>query len=151
MLNKKELKKQILEACMAEVQRTMDNLKSAMDEAQQQSNDYGPPKDRYDPFRTQMMRRRDMFAQQLQKAMEDLAVLKKINPIELKSKVEFGAVVITDMQNLLIGAGTGKFMVAGKTYFAVSAAVPIFKTLKDKKAGETVVFNGRKIWIVEVF
>lgn len=37
-----------------------------MDEAQQQSNDYGQNKDRYDSFRTKILRQRDMYAKQYQ-------------------------------------------------------------------------------------
>jgi hypothetical protein len=145
------IKQKILAACIAEVQKTMDNLKAAMDDAQQQANDYGQPKDRYDSFRTQLLRKRDMFAQQLHKANEDMGLLKKINPKEIKTKVEFGVVVITDTQNLLIGAGIGKFIVDKKEFFSISVAVPVFKVLKDKKAGEIVVFNGRKIIIENIF
>lgn len=145
------LKKQILEACIAEVERTMANYKAAMDDAQQQANDYGQPKDRYDSFRAQMMRRRDMFAQQFQKARNDLAVFQKINHEENKNIVEFGAFVKTDLQNLFITAGIGKVMMGDMSWFAVSTVVPVFLVMKGKKAGDEVSFNGRVIRILEVF
>ena len=39
-------------------QKVVDNLKAAMDEAQQSANEYGPPKDRYDSFRMQQLRKK---------------------------------------------------------------------------------------------
>ena len=73
-----QLKIKIIAACKEHQFITIANLKREMDEHQQMANDYGPPKDRYDAFRSQMLRRRDIFAEQMQKANEELIVLDKI-------------------------------------------------------------------------
>mgnify|MGYP007068345097 CR=1 FL=1 len=122
-----------------------------MDEHQQMANDYGPPKDRYDAFRSQMLRRRDIFAEQLQKANQELITLNKIKPDELKSVVEFGAVVITDQQQLFVSVSLGKIVLDDVFYYAVSPNVPVYQALKGLKAGDTARFNNNNIRIIDVF
>ena len=114
-------------------------------------NDYGQPKDRYDAFRTKLMRQIELFAKQLDKAKIVFNTLHKI-PLEKEiNTVEFGAIVITNNQNLFISAGLGKIEIDGKEFYAVSAQVPIFEALRGKQKGEEVVFNGTSLLIKEVF
>jgi hypothetical protein len=145
------LKSKIIEACKKQQSETLANLKREMDEHQQQANEYGPPKDRYDAFRSQMLRRRDIFAEQLQKASEEMSLLDKIKPAENKKKVEFGAVVITDKQKLFISISLGKVSVDNEIYFCISPAVPVYKAMEGLKPGEQTFFNGNRILIEDVF
>ena len=146
----KELKNHLLVYCIKHQENAIKQLQDAIDDAQKTANDYGAPKDRYDAFRTKLMRQRDMFAQQQAKANAVLNALLKIKPEEKLNKVDFGALVITDKQNLFISAGIGKIEFDGNTWYAISPAVPIYKVLKGKTAGEEIVFNGNKIKILEV-
>ncbi|MCK4748499.1 MAG: hypothetical protein KAT15_15715 [Bacteroidales bacterium] len=86
----------------------VDSAKTAMNEAQQALSEYGPNKDRYDSFRDQLISRRDMFGNQYQKALSDLNVLEMINCHELKEKVEFGAIIISDVSKFIIAISSGK-------------------------------------------
>lgn len=149
--NNAEKKKNIIQAFINIQNETIKNLKTAMDEAQQAANDYGPPKDRYDAFRTQLLRKRDMLAQQVQKAYDDLNLLQKINPNEIKNTVMFGSVVITNQSNLLIAAGIGKTKIDDEEYFAISIAVPIYNALKNKTKDESIIFNNKEYKILDVF
>ena len=80
-------------------------LEQEITDAQKQANEYGQPKDRYDAYRTKLMRQIELYARQLDKAKIVLDTLHKI-PIEREIKtVEFGALVITNKQNLFISAG----------------------------------------------
>ena len=147
----KLLKTKIIAACIQQQMTTIANLKREMDEHQQLANDYGPPKDRYDAFRSQMLRRRDIFAEQLQKANEELFTLDKIKASEVKSKVEFGAIVITDKQKLFVATSIGKISIEDEVYFCISPAVPIYKVIEGMKAGDATTFNNNGIKIVDVF
>jgi hypothetical protein len=147
----KLLKSKIIEACKQQQYETIANLKREMDEHQQLANDYGPPKDRYDAFRSQMLRRRDIFAEQLQKANEELYTLDKIKPNEVKSKIEFGAIVVTDKQKLFISTSMGKISIDDEVFFCISPAVPIYKVMEGMKAGDVTTFNNNCIKILDVF
>ncbi|PLX03384.1 MAG: hypothetical protein C0595_07335 [Marinilabiliales bacterium] len=150
-MNKLEIKEQLLAKCVEQQMQSIDDLQKEMDEAQRMSNDYGQPKDRYDAFRTKLLRQKDMYAQQQAKAILVLNTLKKISLKEELKKVEFGAVVIMNKQNLFVAAGLGKIELNGTDYFAISPQVPIFKALAGKKAGDEVVFNANKFIISDIF
>jgi len=150
-MNKLEIKEQLLAKCVEQQMQSIDDLQKEMDEAQRMSNDYGQPKDRYDAFRTKLLRQKDMYAQQQAKAILVLNTLKKISLKEELKKVEFGAVVIMNKQNLFVSAGLGKIELDGTDYFAISPQVPIFKALANKKTGDEVVFNTNKFVISDIF
>lgn len=122
-----------------------------MDSAQQQSNDYGANVDRYDSYRTKMMRSRDMYARQYSNAQTGVRYLQDLLKLPPFDTVEHGAVVITDKQNFLLSIGAGKFMVGNKVFFAISAQTPIYAALKGKKVGDTLVFNGQSQTIRDIF
>jgi hypothetical protein len=151
MSDKIKLKTKIIESCKQHHLETIKNLTREMDEHQQMANDYGAPRDRYDAFRSQMLRRRDIFAEQLQKANQEITALEMIKPEEIKKTVEFGAVVITNQQKLFVAISLGKVVVDKETYFAISPNVPLFQALKGLNPGDKAVFNNNTIQIMDVF
>lgn len=146
-----DLKKKILEACKNHQKKIIDNLKLAMKEAQQSANEYGPPKDRYDSFRMQLLRKKDMFGQQLEKALNEMYALEKINIISEIPEAGFGSVIITDQQKIFISIGIGKLEVDGDSYLAISLMVPLSQALSGKRKNDVIEFNGNKIKIIDVF
>ncbi len=144
-------KSKLLNECVKLQNKQLDNAKAAMQDLQQQANEYGQPRDRYDSFRTQLLRKRDLFAEQLQNAIDGIDILRRIEP-EIKSKkVEFGSVVITDKLNMFISIGIGKFECEGQLFFAVSTKVPVYNTIKGLAKGDTYVLNGREFKILDVY
>ena len=146
-----ELKKNLVEECKRQQQKVIDNLRQEMAEAQQSANEYGAPRDRYDSFRMQMLRKKDMFGQQLDKAQNELYALEKINLKKEINTAEYGSVIITDTQKYFISIGLGKIVFNDEIYFAISAMVPIAKAFAEKKMNDIVEFNGKKMNIIEVF
>jgi transcription elongation GreA/GreB family factor len=146
-----ELKQNLVEECKRLQQKVIDNLRHEMNEAQQSANEYGPPKDRYDSYRMQMLRKKDMFGQQLDKAQNELYALEKI---ELKKEInvaEYGSVIITDDHKYFISIGLGKIVFNEEIYLAISGMVPIAKALAGKKKGDVAEFNGKKMKVIDVF
>jgi hypothetical protein len=150
-MDRMELKKKILQACIDQQMQVITNLKQVMEEASEGAEDYGLPKDMYDSYRNQLMSKRDMYAQQLQKVNNQVEVLKRVDLEKPCTSVKFGAVVITGNQKLFISAGIGKVKVNGDEYYAISALVPFFTAIENKKSGEDFEFRGRKEKILEVF
>jgi len=150
-MDKLEQKRKILQACMDQQMLAANNLKAVMEEASDGAEDYGMPKDMYDSYRNQLMSKRDMYAQQLQKIKDQVNILQRIDINKEYQSVRFGAVVITESQKLFISAGIGKVKVNGDEYFAISALVPFFEAISDKKAGDDYEFRGKKEKILEVF
>lgn len=150
-MDKLKLKAHLLEECKKLQQKVLDNLRNTMNEAQQSANEYGPPKDRYDAYRMQLLRRKDMYGQMLVKAIDEFCALEKIDPKKEKEKVEFGAVVVTSEQRLFVSIGLGKVIFDRTSYYAVSVNVPLCKALAGKKKNEVADFNGKKIAILDIF
>jgi len=150
-MDKLELKKHILDKLIELQIDIINNLKVEMADAQKSANEYGPPKDRYDAFRSQLLRKRDMYGQRLQKAGELLDVLNRIPSDKLIDKIEFGAIVITNKNKIIVSIGLGKVQIDQEEYFAVSPIVPIYKAMEGKETGEEFTFNGVKMKIVDVF
>lgn len=145
------IKQKLVKLCRDTQMRMVESAKTAMDEAQQALNEYGPNKDRYDSFRDQLIGRRDMFANQYQKALSDLNVLERIKCDELKDKVEFGAIIKSDVSNFIIAISSGKIELNGDIFYAISPAVPLYKVMEGLKVGESFEFNGKKQIIKELF
>lgn len=145
------IKYKVLDECKRLQNQSVESIEAAMEDLQTQANEYGAPRDRYDAFRSQLLRKRDLFAKQLQNTLDTLEVLNRINPKLATKKVEFGAVVITDKLNLFVSIGIGKFKVDKKEYFAVSTKVPVFKAIEGLVKGDTYFLNGKEYRIKDIF
>lgn len=149
---------QIIQACIAQQQEIAATARQEMESAQQQSNDYGANVDRYDSYRTKMMRVRDMYARQLSNANAGIRVLQELLNLPPLDRAEHGSIVITNKQRFFLSIGAGKFLVPHRsaesvpqeTFFAISAQTPIYMAIKGKAAGDTLTFNGSTQTITEI-
>jgi hypothetical protein len=150
-MDKLELKKKLLETCVTMQQKRLDMVQHEINDAQLSANEYGQPKDRYDSFRMQLLRKKDMLGQQLQTVNAEFIGLKKINTATMMDKVSFGAVVVTNDQKLFISISLGRFELGKETYFAISPNVPLYEAMKGLSKGEEFTFMGKRRKIVDVF
>ena len=150
-MNQLELKIKLVEECRKQQQKVVDNLRQEIAETQQSANDYGSPKDRYDSFRMQLLRKKDMFSQQLEKALAEFYALDKIDIKKPMNKGGFGSVVFLTDQKIFISIGLGKIILDDYVYYAVSVKVPISQAVIGKQKGDVIQFNGKTSEIVEVF
>lgn len=147
----KEIKEKLTAKCIEQQTEVIRQLEQEIAEAQKMANDYGQPKDRYDAFRTKLMRQIELYAGQLDKANMVLNTFQILPSNKVLTKVEFGALVITNKQKLFISAGLGKIELDGEIYYAISPQVPIFNALKGKQAGDRIEFNGTSLEIIEIY
>ncbi len=157
-MTREEKRVKVINACIAHQQHIANVAKQEMDSAQQQSNDYGANVDRYDSYRTKMMRARDMYAKQLSNANASLRYLQEALRMPPFDHAEHGAIVVTDKQRFFLSIGAGKFVVKDpesatgmQYYFAISAQTPIYQALKGKTIGDSFVVNGIPQTIREIF
>ncbi|MBR3412434.1 MAG: hypothetical protein IKG81_07080 [Bacteroidales bacterium] len=150
-MDRAERRTQVIQACIAQQEHIAAVAKQEMDSAQQQSNDYGANVDRYDSYRTKMMRSRDMYARQYSNAQTGVRYLQDLQRLQPFDTVEHGACVVTDRQRFFLSIGAGKFMVGSEVWFAISAQTPVYMALKGCEVGDTIVFNGQKQTVLELF
>ena len=146
----KKIKNKVLEACITSINEKIKTLEFAVEDAQKAANEYGNPRDRYDSFRAQQLRKKDMFSKHLQEAIDEKNTLNKIDTNKENSQVVFGALVITNKQNLFISTSIGKINIDENDYYAISSFVPIFKILRGLKVGDTAEFKGNKFKIIDI-
>jgi hypothetical protein len=145
-----KVKEKLLARCIEIKEEAEANALAAMDDAQQSANEYGAPRDRYDSFRAQMMRKRDMAAQQLSVAEEELRFLRQIKPGSKTNKVEVGALVELNTQVLYILVGIGKLEIDNEIFYVVSPIVPLVNAMKDLKTGDSFTFRGTTMKILGI-
>ena len=158
-MTSEEKRQQVICSCIQQQEHIAFVSKQEMDSAQQQSNDYGANVDRYDSYRTKMMRARDMYAKQLSNANASLRVLQELLRMPSPSEAVHGAIVVTDKQCFLLGIGLGKVLVPyapkegvrQEVVYAVSAQTPVYIALKGKRVGDSVIVGGQSQSIREVF
>ena len=145
------LKEKLLARCIEIKEETERNTLAAMNDAQQSANEYGPPKDRYDSFRAQLMRKRDMLAQQLASVEEELRFLRQFKQAGISTKVGLGSLVVLESQILYILAGIGKVEIEGTTVYVVSPVVPLVTVMQGLKKGDSFNFRGTIMRIVDIY
>lgn len=150
-MDKKEVKKKILDACLQMQLKHAETLKAEMAEAYQNAKEYGTPEDWLDTYKMDMLNKRDAYGVQLQKIQEEIKILEDIDPAKIYNEVAYGSVVITNTQKLVVAVGLGKIVIDNETYYAISPSVPIFVAIKGLKAGDTFEFRGVKNKILDVF
>jgi hypothetical protein len=145
-----EVKLKLYQKCIEKQEKILDYSKSAMDEAQTAANEYGAPRDRYDSFRAQLLRKRDLFAEQYHKALKELDFLKSLKPETINNLARTNTLIITDKQKFYVSIGLGKVELPEGEFYVISPLAPIFQALKEKTTGDTVAFNGQQIKIMGI-
>jgi transcription elongation GreA/GreB family factor len=100
---------------------------------------------------------RAMVQQELDKLEEQRAKLSILQqelarvPLDrMYEQVGFGCLVITDQGNYFIAIGLGAVEMEGGTCYAISLASPIGQALKDKRVGDAIDFNGKKLMVQDI-
>lgn len=144
------LKSRLLEVLRKQLEETVENFKAVIEDAQRSANEYGAPKDRYDSFRMQLLRKKDMFSQQLAKVNEQADVLERISIDQELKKVEFGALIFTKKQKIFVSIGLGRIEMGNEVFFAISPNVPIYKAMEGLKVGDDFKFRDEVIRIESI-
>ncbi len=147
------LKMRLLGECARMQKNILNNAKTAMQEAQDSANEHdGAMEEKFDSYREELQNKRDMFARQADQALDDLAMLNRVNTTKENDTVMLGSVVETDApQKLFISISLGKIELDGETYFAISPMAPLYKAMAGLKAGDSYEFRGKKCKVKNVF
>ena len=146
------MKKELHQACLAELQTRIDRIRLAVEEIQAAANEETKSSagDKFETGRAMMQQEKDKMAHQLAINISWKNQLNLLNPAETKEVVAIGSLVITKEGKYYLSIPLGKLKLAGQTYFAISLASPIGKALLNKKAGDEIVFLQRKISILRI-
>ena len=150
-MDKVQIKKEIIKTCADSLEHSITTVRTTIDEILETANEYEGDHDMFDPFKEEMMKKKDMQVELLKKYNDELTLLNKVDKTKLTEQIGFGSVVITDKQKMFIATALGKFVYKDESYYAISTQVPVYQAMKDKKPGDTFIFNGNKFKIKDVF
>lgn len=112
-----------------------------MNESQAEANAYGPPKDRYDGFRNQQLRKGQLFEKQAEQVLQNIKALSIIEESSM-FQVGFGALVETDKMLFFVSIGIGLIEFEGAKVAVISTQVPIYKVMHTLKSTDKFSFSG---------
>jgi hypothetical protein len=151
MEKKLEFKKKLYDRCLEILEERAETARKQMNEVQEDANEAEQEHDVFDGSRSELLRKRDIYAEQLQKAVDEIQILKKVSFDDITEQVEFGAVVITNKQKMFIALGLGKVTLDNDVYYVISKDVPIYKAMEGLKKGDEFEFNNMKFTIKDLF
>lgn len=123
-------------------------MKSAQDSANAEGKSTAG--DKYDTARAMSHRERDLYAKQLAESLHLKKILDGIDVSKSTTTIESGSLVETSLGNYFMSVGLGLIKLKAITVFALSPISPIGKLVLGKIKGESVIFNGKKIEILNV-
>lgn len=153
MKGNQDLKKLLKAECVRILTERINAASEAMLSAQEAANNEGKSSagDKYETSRAMGQQDRDMNARQLEQARKDLAYIQSIDIEKKMVQVGPGALVQTLDGMFFLAAGLGSVNISGEKIHIVSPAAPLANLLLEKKSGEHILLNGRRIEIQEVF
>ncbi|MBI1221433.1 MAG: 3-oxoacyl-ACP synthase [Bacteroidetes bacterium] len=148
----KTLKENWLQAAIQVLQDRIKTAEKAMKQAEEatQGEEKSSAGDKYETARAMSQIERDMNAHQLDKALQELRFLEKLD-ISHKNKSVLGAGIRSKNTFYFISIGLGKIEFSGQHCVLLSPSSPLGKLLLNKSSGEEIEFNGQSILIEEVF
>lgn len=100
---------------------------------------------------------RSMLQLEMEKASQQFSVISSMNEILQKIDInannkiaKLGSLIYTNQGNYFLAISVGQIEVLKKDYFVVSPSSPIGKLLLGKSKGDTFLFNGNKIKVMEI-
>jgi hypothetical protein len=80
----------------------------------------------------------------------EMSSLQNLDPSIVNTKVEPGAVVMTNLLNFYISIPIDKIEIDGTTYVGISVKAPIYAVMRDKKKGDEFAFNETEYKIIDL-
>ncbi|MEY5068683.1 MAG: hypothetical protein RLZ47_545 [Bacteroidota bacterium] len=106
--------------------------------------------DKFETGRAMAQIELDKLEQQLHNLLELQAELFKIKSDIETEKVGFGSLVNCSTGKYFISVGLGKITIDGYIVYAISLASPLGQALKGAQKGNSILFNGNTIQIINV-
>lgn len=146
------LKEKTYKTCIALVQQKIDvlqkNLHDLSDSAGNETKRTAG--DKHETALAMLQIEQENNSRQLKEALQQKAVLEKLDPHLQTEMIVRGSLVHTNKGTFYISLGLGKLKVEDEPVFAVSPDAPLGKSLLMKKAADTFQFNNTAYEILSV-
>ena len=106
--------------------------------------------DKHETGRAMIQIDREKTGKQIKEVEKEYDLFSKINSKVVLNSAGLGSVVVTKGNQYYIATSAEAFEYDSKIYYCISRKSPIGSLLIEKKTGDVVVFNDRKIEILEI-
>jgi hypothetical protein len=106
--------------------------------------------DKYETTRAMMQIEIENCSKRLAESQKLYNTLQNISFLKNYTSSISGSLLITTQGNYFLAVGIGKIEVQGNNYFVISPMSPIGALLQNKKVGEQVSFQNKKIEILQI-
>jgi len=147
------LKSEILKTCIEIQQSKVDKLSAMVDTLNDSAinSDKCVVGDKHHTFRAQTQNEQELYAKQLNSAIDELNTLRLISVEKKFIRGELGALMKTTNGNYLLSTSLGVVKVAEEDIMVLSPVSPIGNLLLNKTKGGNIIFRGKEIEILEIF
>ncbi|WP_420603621.1 3-oxoacyl-ACP synthase [Flagellimonas sp.] len=146
------IKEQLLKFCWESIDEKTARLKKRSEELQESlgSETKSSAGDKHETGRAMVQLEQEKLGKQLVALDRTKATLQKVDVAKDSSKIILGSLVKTSTANYFIAVSTGMYAKEGITVFCISPGAPIAQLLLGKEKGDSIVFNGKQINVLEV-
>ena len=136
-------KKRLLTECVERVNNRLEEINAAIEQAQEAitNETKSSAGDKYETSREMIQQDFNRYHTQLLQSKRDWIALQQLST-EHKEMVDVGAVVVTEKMTYFIAVSLGQHTFEGKDLMVISPSSPIGKLFQDRRAGESISFNG---------
>lgn len=148
------VKKRMLSACIAKQQSLINNFRKRIELLVTEGLHTSKHFDSNDTSNTStQVDKVSALREALHFAEDEMMQLKflQLFPEEASTKVEPGAVVVTNASTFFVSASIEQFKVVGETYFGLSMHSPLYIAMKGKTAGESFSYAKQEYRIQDIF
>lgn len=148
-----DFKNTLKKKCIEIIEQRIASSYNAMENAQTAANneEKSSAGDKYETGRAMNHLEKDMHARQLSANKKDMAGLLSVNCNQVCENIIPGCFVKCTGVSFFIAAGLGKIIIDEEPVFLLSHHAPVAKILYNKKAGDTILFNGKELKITDLY
>ena len=152
-MDKNSLKKALYKACLDFVEQRAATVNEIMASNQKslESETKSSAGDKHETGRAMLQLEMEKASQQLASITEMQEVLSRMNISNHSVTAKTGSLIFTSYGNYFLAIGLGTVNIGPEQLYVVSLSSPIGAVLKGKKAGDSVLFNGKKILIEQIY
>ena len=137
--------KQFVDDKLATITQIIESNQSAL-----QSETKSSAGDKHETGRAMLQLEMEKASQQFESISAMNGVLQKIDIKTNNGVAKLGSLIYTNQGNFFLAISVGKIDMLKNEYFIVSPSSPIGKLLLGKSKGDTSIFNGKEIRVIEI-
>lgn len=134
-------KQQVLDICIQKQEEQVQNFDSRVESMKSDINSKTYSASQSEDRKAGKIEMLRIYEKEQAFSKADLDYLKDLDAANTYTKVEPGALVVTDQLVFFVAISTEKFELEGKTVVGISARAPIYKAMQGLANGESFKFN----------